>query len=117
MLDVGCSTGALGVAYRRLNPRARLLGIEKDPAAAELAAQRLDAVAAVDVEQDPLPFELDRPIDCIIYGDVLEHLRDPWARAAPPRRGAERRRHHPDLRAQRGALEFRRPTAARHLGL
>ena len=26
----------------------------------------------------PLPFALDRPIDCIIYGDVLEHLSDPW---------------------------------------
>jgi glycosyltransferase involved in cell wall biosynthesis len=36
-------------------------------------------VAVVDVEHDPLPFELDRPIDCIIYGDVLEHLRDPWS--------------------------------------
>ena len=34
--------------------------------------------ASVDVEADPLPFELDRPIDCIIYGDVIEHLRDPW---------------------------------------
>jgi hypothetical protein len=21
---------------------------------------------------------LDRPIDCIVYGDILEHLRDPW---------------------------------------
>ena len=31
---------------------------------------------------------LDRPIDCIVYGDVLEHLRDPWrgARAARSRR-------------------------------
>jgi SAM-dependent methyltransferase len=78
VLDVGCSTGALGAAYRRLNPRARLLGIEADPAAAEVAARRLDEVAVVDVEDDPLPFQLDRPIDCIIYGDVLEHLRDPW---------------------------------------
>ena len=74
VLDVGCSTGALGAAYRRLNPRARLLGIEADPAAAEVAARRLDEVAVVDVEDDPLPFQLDRPIDCIIYGDVLEHL-------------------------------------------
>ena len=79
VLDVGCGAGSLGAAYRRFNPRARLLGIDQDPAAAALAAQRLDDVAVVDVEQDPLPFELDRPIDCIIYGDVLEHLRDPWA--------------------------------------
>jgi SAM-dependent methyltransferase len=78
VLDVGCGAGSLGAAYRRFNPRARLLGIENDPAAATLAAQRLDEVAEVDVEENPLPFELDRPIDCIIYGDVLEHLRDPW---------------------------------------
>jgi SAM-dependent methyltransferase len=79
VLDVGCGTGALGAAYRRLNPRARLLGIDKDATAAGLAAQRLDQVAVVDVEQHPLPFALDRPIDCVVYGDVLEHLRDPWA--------------------------------------
>jgi SAM-dependent methyltransferase len=79
VLDVGCSTGALGAAYRRLNPRARLLGIEADPAAADIAARRLDEVAVVDVEADPLPFQLDRPIDCIIYGDVLEHMREPWS--------------------------------------
>src|SRR5690242_13289124 len=78
VLDVGCSTGALGAAYKRLNPRARLLGIDKDPVPAALAARRLDQVAVVDVEHDPLPFTLDRPIDCIVYGDVLEHLSDPW---------------------------------------
>jgi glycosyltransferase involved in cell wall biosynthesis len=79
VLDVGCNGGALGMAYRRRNPRALLLGIEPDAEAAELAAQRLDQVAVVDVERDPLPFALDRPIDCIVYGDVLEHLRDPWS--------------------------------------
>jgi SAM-dependent methyltransferase len=78
VLDVGCSTGALGAAYKRLNPRARLLGIDKNPVPAALAARRLDQVAVVDVEHDPLPFTLDRPIDCIVYGDVLEHLSDPW---------------------------------------
>jgi SAM-dependent methyltransferase len=78
VLDVGCHTGALGMAYRRLNPRARLLGIEQDPRSAELAAQRLDQVVVADLEQDPMPFVLDRPLDCIVYGDVLEHLRDPW---------------------------------------
>ena len=79
VLDVGCGSGALGAAYRRYNPRALLLGIDKDPEAAAAALQRLDAVAAVDVEQDPMPFEIDQPIDCIIYGDVIEHLAEPWA--------------------------------------
>jgi SAM-dependent methyltransferase len=79
VLDVGCSTGALLSVYRRYNPRARLLGIEIDPESAALARSRLDEVAEVDVELDPLPFVLERPLDCVIYGDVLEHLRDPWA--------------------------------------
>ena len=78
VLDVGCSTGILLATYRRFNPRARLLGIDKDPESVVLAKPRLDEVAAVDVEINPLPFALDRPIDCVIYGDVLEHLRDPW---------------------------------------
>ncbi len=79
VLDVGCGAGALGAAYRRLNPSARLLGIEQDRETAIAAARRLDAVASVDVEQAPLPFALGEKIDCIVYGDVIEHLKDPWA--------------------------------------
>ena len=78
VLDVGCATGALGAAYRRFNPRARLLGIDSNPEAASFAAQRLDEVAMVDVEEQPLPFDLPGGIDCLVYGDVIEHLRDPW---------------------------------------
>ena len=78
VLDVGCGTGSLLAAYRKLNPRARLLGIEQREDAARIAAQRLDAVAMVDVETNPAPFTSTGPIDCIIYGDVIEHLRDPW---------------------------------------
>jgi len=78
ILDVGCGTGALGAAYRGLNSAARLLGIERDPEMAAIARQRLDAVACVDVQQHTLPFELPDGIDCLIYGDVLQQLRDPW---------------------------------------
>ena len=78
VMDVGCATGALGAAYRRFNPRARLLGIDIDAEAAAIATTRLDDVAIVDVEANPLPFATPGGIDCILYGDVLEHLRDPW---------------------------------------
>jgi SAM-dependent methyltransferase len=77
ILDVGCGAGALGLAYKRRNPAARYLGIEADPRAAAIAAGRLDAVAHCDVEAQPAPFD-DARFDCIIYGDILEHLRDPW---------------------------------------
>lgn len=78
VLDVGCGTGLLSAAYRKRNPRARLLGIDKDPAVADQAAECLDELATVDVEADPMPFDVPEGIDCIIYGDVLEHLQDPW---------------------------------------
>ncbi|HVC62182.1 MAG TPA: methyltransferase [Acetobacteraceae bacterium] len=78
VLDVGCGTASLSAAYRKRNPRARLLGIDRDPDVAAIAAERLDELATVDVEDDPLPFDVSEGIDCIIYGDVLTHLRDPW---------------------------------------
>ena len=77
VLDVGCGTGVVARGVSELNPRARLLGIEQREAAARIAAQRLDAVAVVDVEATRRRSQTG-PIDCIIYGDVLEHLRDPW---------------------------------------
>ncbi|WP_158922321.1 methyltransferase domain-containing protein [Acidisphaera sp. S103] len=79
ILDVGCGSGALVAAYRPLNPRARLLGIDIDPVQTALATPHLHQVATMDVETDPLPFDVPDGIDCIIYDDILEHLRDPWA--------------------------------------
>ena len=91
VLDVGCHTGVLGAAYRWHNPRARWLGIEADAAAAAVAATRLDDVAVVDVEREPWPFREAAAVDCLIYGDSLEHMRDPWAvlRAHLPRLDAD----------------------------
>jgi SAM-dependent methyltransferase len=80
ILDVGCGSGTLAAAYRPLNPKARLLGIDVDPAAAALAAPHLHQVATMDVEAGPLlPFDVPEGIDCIIYDQILQHLRDPWA--------------------------------------
>ncbi|HEY8290188.1 MAG TPA: methyltransferase domain-containing protein, partial [Acetobacteraceae bacterium] len=78
VLDVGCGAGDLLSAFRRLSPAARLLGIDKDPVATAVAATRLDEVVTSDVENDPMPFDVPEGIDCIIYGDILEHLKDPW---------------------------------------
>jgi 2-polyprenyl-3-methyl-5-hydroxy-6-metoxy-1,4-benzoquinol methylase len=79
ILDVGCAQGALGAAYLRRNPNCRVLGIDVNEAAAGAARQRLTEVVCGDVERTPMPFEVPEGIDCIIYGDVLEHLVDPWA--------------------------------------
>lgn len=79
ILDVGCAQGALGAAYLRRNPNCRVLGIEYDEESAAQARERLTEVVCADAEATPMPFEVPGGIDCIIYGDVLEHLVDPWA--------------------------------------
>ncbi len=78
ILDVGCAQGALGGDYLRRNPACRVLGIEQDKVAGAHARERLTEVFVGDVEKDPMPFDVPEGIDCIIYGDVLEHLSDPW---------------------------------------
>jgi SAM-dependent methyltransferase len=78
ILDVGCAQGALGADYLRRNPRARVLGIDLDPIAAATAAARIGEVFCGDVEANPMPFDVPEGIDCIVYGDVLEHMVDPW---------------------------------------
>ncbi len=79
ILDVGCAQGALGANYLRRNPNCRVLGIELDEEAADHARQRITDVFCGDVEKYPMPFSVPEGIDCIVYGDVLEHLVDPWA--------------------------------------
>jgi SAM-dependent methyltransferase len=78
VVDTGCAAGALGGAYLRRNPRARYLGIELDGSAAAIAATRLTELFCGNAETDPMPFDVPDGVDCLVYGDVLEHLFDPW---------------------------------------
>ena len=78
VLDVGCGAGALGAAIRRVNPRTRLLGIEPDPTLALRARRHFDELHDIDIETTRPPVE-DGSLDAMVFGDVLEHLRDPWA--------------------------------------
>jgi SAM-dependent methyltransferase len=102
VLDVGCHKGMLGAVYRLRNPRARVLGVDFDVAAVRVAAARLTEAACLDIESDPLPFEVPGGYDCIIYGDVLEHLRDPWRLM----------REHAALLSPRGVMLICVPNAA-----
>lgn len=84
VLELGCGTGALGAALRLRAPLARIVGLERDPGAAEAARGALDAVVEGDVEAPETLAALDRalagtPVDLLLIGDVVEHLRDPWA--------------------------------------
>jgi SAM-dependent methyltransferase len=79
ILDVGCGTGHIAAAYRVLNPKARLLGLDKDPAMTAAAHAHFDECVTADAEDDATPFAIPDGIDCIIYSAVLEQFKDPAA--------------------------------------
>ena len=78
ILEVGCGAGALGAAFKQRHPQARYFGIEAMAQPAERARQVLDRVICADVEENLAALDELPPLDCLVYGDVLEHLRDPW---------------------------------------
>jgi SAM-dependent methyltransferase len=77
VLDVGCGAGALGAALKTDRPDVTVVGLEAFPDAAERAGARLDEVLCLDLDGlTGLPGGTE-PFDAMIFGDVLEHLRDP----------------------------------------
>lgn len=75
VLDVGCGEGVLG---KRLSEKGvkEVVGIEINPDAAKKAERNISRVLCGDVEAIELPFERGY-FDCIIFADILEHLKDP----------------------------------------
>ena len=93
LIEVGCSSGALAREYKKLNPLANYVGIEVSSDYAALASRHCDDCLVMDIEAADDGFWrrfADR--DCWIFGDTLEHLRNPWGilqkiAAAIPRGG------------------------------
>ena len=78
ILDIGCSIGVLGQQIKLKNA-AEVVGIEVDAKMAEIAEQKLDNVIIGNIHKINLEdFFLPNYFDCIIFADILEHLRDPW---------------------------------------
>ncbi len=80
VVEIGCSSGALARAYKAINSNCDYLGIEIDPDYAELSRKTCSLVICGNIEHlDDEQFQQLFPSDCWIFGDVLEHLYDPWA--------------------------------------
>lgn len=76
ILEVGCSEGRFGSAVKE-KTGSTFYGIELYPSAAKEAEKIIDKVILGDIETMEFPFE-HVSFDHIIFGDVLEHLQDPW---------------------------------------
>ena len=77
VLEIGCGAGRAGEALRA-RQGCRVVGVEVNAEAAAQARRRLDEVHVGDAEALPLPFQPGE-FDCLLAGDVLEHMRDPEA--------------------------------------
>lgn len=79
VLELGCGSGALGAAFKAINPSCLYVGVERREAAAAIAASCLDQVLCADAEDPQLALPPLPPLDALILDGVLEHLRDPRA--------------------------------------
>jgi SAM-dependent methyltransferase len=79
VIEFGCSSGALAREYKKTNAGAHYTGVEIDASYAELARRHCDEVLIQDLDQaGPQFFDGHASADCWVFGDVLEHLKDPW---------------------------------------
>ena len=76
VLNVGCGFGLMGKRLRD-ERGIEVTGIENQEEAAGIARGNIDELIAGDVENLKLPFEPGY-FDCVVYGEILEHLKDPW---------------------------------------
>jgi 2-polyprenyl-3-methyl-5-hydroxy-6-metoxy-1,4-benzoquinol methylase len=81
ILDVGCATGVNGSYLLDKGIATQVVGIEYDPAMAEVAQEKNTYVFCGDLNlqsfRDKI-YDSNRTYDVILMGDILEHLYDPW---------------------------------------
>lgn len=77
VLETGCSTGFLSRLIAADGPR--VVGIEVDKEAAEIAAQNCQRVLSCNLNFPEWVNAVDERFDLVTFGDVLEHLNNPLA--------------------------------------
>lgn len=79
VVEFGCSSGALAREFKKNNASAHYTGIEISDQYAALARRFCDDALVLDADSaDESFFDQHASADCWVFGDVLEHLKDPW---------------------------------------
>ncbi len=77
VLEVGCATGYMSRRLAALGNR--VTGLDFNADAVEEARRFCTAAIVADLDSQSIVDAVgDRRFDVIVFGDVLEHLRDPW---------------------------------------
>ena len=83
VMDVGCGEGVTSRWLKQIRPSITTIGVEIDRSVAAVAATAVDTILVADLDNglDALA-RYQGKVDLLLLLDVLEHLRDPWARLA-----------------------------------
>lgn len=76
VLEIGCDCGATLLEIKERYPNTKVFGVEINKSAVEVARHFTDGVRCANIEEKDLDYER-HSFDYIIFGDVLEHLRNP----------------------------------------
>ena len=77
VIDFGCATGYFAQFLKQKG--CYVVGVELNPEAAKIAEHHCDQVLVADLDFTPiLEILRDQKFEVAVFGDVLEHLRDPW---------------------------------------
>ena len=77
VLDVGCAAG--DTASVLIERGCRVSGVDIDATAAEPARDLLEELVIANIDRSPLTEHFKaESFDAVVFGDVLEHLSDPW---------------------------------------
>jgi len=74
VFSVGCGAGITEKELKKIIPE--VIGSEQNEEMAKEASKYLNQVITGDIEEITLPFK-EGYFDCIIYADILEHLKNP----------------------------------------
>lgn len=79
IIEIGCSSGALAREFKKINPECYYVGVEIDSNYAEMAKRYCDETMVLNIDDaNEEFFKAHSDKDCWVFGDTLEHLKDPW---------------------------------------